>query len=207
MRGAKIFIVMMALQLLTAATPKAQVFQTSVYSGVTNDAKLIQALDCMKGTTGEWSQKAILGENLSKKPIIVEFRNLTKISPAYKNFDALGWKDGEQLYIFINDTHKNAPVEALASLLSHEAVHQDPYSSIEEETFGWAYEAKVWSELKAKKPELSKLSSNEYSLINRLNTIENMFKSANYTTTKIKQAVQTNPGYRNLPYYSPGFGK
>ena len=207
MRGAKVFFVGIAIPFLMAATPQAQIFQNSVYSSVTTNSLLEQALDCMKGTSGEWSQKAILGENLTKKPIKVEFKNLSQISPMYATFDALGWKDGDQLYIYINNKHNNAPPEALASLLCHEAVHQDPFSSIEEETYGWGYEANAWIQMKERKPELNKLDPNEYALVRRLNTLESMFKAANYTNSKIKESVSTNPGYKNLPLYSPGFGK
>ncbi|OGI21823.1 MAG: hypothetical protein A2287_03900 [Candidatus Melainabacteria bacterium RIFOXYA12_FULL_32_12] len=207
MRGAKVFFVGIAIPFLMAATPQAQVFQNSVYSSVTTNSLLEQALDCMKGTSGEWSQKAILGENLTKKPIKVEFKNLSQISPMYATFDALGWKDGDQLYIYINNKHNNAPPEALASLLCHEAVHQDPFSSIEEETYGWGYEAKAWLQMKERKPELNNLDPNECALVRRLNTLESMFKAANYTTSKIRESVSTNPGYKNLPLYSPGFGK
>ena len=207
MRGVKVFFVGLAMPFIMAATPQAQIFQSSVYSSVTSDSSLVQALDCMAGTKAQWAQQAILGENLTKRPIKVLFRDLAQLSPAYASFDALGWKDGNQLFIYINNRHRNAPPEALASLLSHEAVHQDPYSSIEEETYGWTYEANVWMEMKQKKPELNALNPNEYPLVRRLNTLENMFKAANYTNTRIKESVSTNPGYRNLPLRSPGFGE
>lgn len=207
MRGVRSFFMVLAVVFLTASTPQAQVVQSSTYASITNNSELIKALDCMKNTSAEWAQKAILGDNLTKKPIKIEFKNLGTISPNYATFDALGWKDGNQLYIFINNKHKNAPPEALASLLSHEAVHQDTSSSIEEETYGWGYEASVWIQMKEKNPDLTQLNPNISPLVNRLNTLEVMFESANFTTSKIKNAVSSNPGYSNLPLYSPGFGK
>jgi hypothetical protein len=84
-------------------------------------------------------KKSHLGENLSKRPIKIMFKDLSEISPIYANFDALGWKEKDgQLFIFINKKHCLAPKEALASILCHEAIHQDEFSSIEEETYGWA---------------------------------------------------------------------
>jgi len=183
------------------------VYQKNSYSAVTKDPKLMQALDLMDGTTGEWAKMAILGDNLSGKPVKIMFKDLSKISPQYATFDALGWKDNDTLYIYINKKHSNAPPEALATILCHEAVHQDTSSSIEEETYCWGYEADVWIQMKKRNPALINISSSEYPLVNRLNTLEKMFKNVNYTTKEIKQSVSTNPGYSDLPMYSPGFGK
>lgn len=43
--------------------------------------------------------------------------------------------------------HSTPPAIALAALLSHEAIHQDEYNSLSEETYAWTMEAAVWSEL------------------------------------------------------------
>ena len=203
----RVFLVALFAVCLTASAQEAQISQSSIYSEVTSNTRLEKALDTLTGTSGEWAQKAILGSNLSKKPIKIEFRDLSKISPIYSNFDALGWKDGDQLYIYLSNIHKNAPIQALGSILCHEAIHQDEYSSIQEETYGWAYEAIVWMEMKRKNPSLVNASPIEYPLVNRLNTLENMYKKANNTDKEIERAVSTNPGYRNLPEVSPGFGK
>ena len=131
--GKMTFIVLILIMQLLVAFANAENIKDAVYihndkevySSVTTDPKIMQALDLMDGTSGEASKKAILGNNLSGKPVKILFKNLALISSSYKDFDALGWKDSNQLYIYINNKHKNAPAEALASLLSHEAVHQD----------------------------------------------------------------------------------
>lgn len=197
--------------LVTSVLPFLMAFKqenVQKYSEVTSSPKIMTALDAMSGTTGEWSRKAILGENLSHRPIKVSFKKLSTISSSYKEFDALGWMgtDG-QLFIYINEIHRNAPPEALASLLSHEAVHQDDTSSIQEETYCWGLEATVWMQMQKRNPKLKKIAYNKYPLVDRLNTIEKMFVKANYTTKKIYQEVSTNSGYKNLPMYSPGFTK
>jgi len=175
---------------------------TSSYSSVTNNSKFIQALDLMDGTSASWAKKAILGNNASGLPMKLEFKNLADISPDYANFDALGWKKGKQLYIFINNKHQNAPAEALASLLSHEAVHQDELCSLEEETYAWGYEADVWTQMKAKNPMAAQI---QCPLTERLNTLSRLFTSANHTTSSIRNLVYSNPGYKGLPIHSPGF--
>jgi len=178
------------------------------YSKVTDNPKIIAALNLMYGTAGEWSREAILGNNISNKPIKVLFKDLSTISPAYADFDALGWKESKhQLVIFINLKHRNAPPEALACLLSHEAIHQDEKSSITEETFGWTFEATEWLQLKDKEPELSNPDLNIYPLVQRMNKLEKMYEQGNYTDKYIRQAVAINPGYKDLPETSPGFGE
>ena len=197
--------------LVTSVLPFLMAFKhenVQKYYAVTSSPKIMEALNLMDGTTGEWSKKAILGKNLSRRPVKVSFKKLTTISPAYKEFDALGWMGSDgQLFIYINEIHRNAPPEALASLLSHEAIHQDDTSSIHEETYAWGLEANVWMQMQKRNPKLKKIKYNEYPLVDRLNTIEKMFVKANCTTKIIYQEVSTNPGYKNLPLFSPGFTK
>ncbi len=99
---------------------------------------------------GMFSRNAILGNNLSGKPVKIEFRDLGQINQEYATFDALGWKKGKNLYIYINNKHKNAPAGALAALLAHEALHQDEYNSLAEETYAWTMEAVVWNDITKK---------------------------------------------------------
>jgi hypothetical protein len=179
--------------------------EKSGYPEVTSDPALINALDIMDGKTSEWAKKAILGNNVSGLPVKVMFKNLSEISPQYTDFDALGWKSGKQLYIYLNNKHKNAPPEALASLLSHEAVHQDTECSLEEETYAWGYEADVWIQMKKNNPQLKNIPEDTCPLVKRLNTLEKLFREANYTIVKIRNLVYSNPGYKGLPEHSPGF--
>ncbi len=204
MRFFKFFMLFCAVSLLTVGTPQAKAFNNP-YSQVSRNPKIIQALNLMDGTTAAWAKKAILGNNVSKKPVRVQFKNLAEINPNYANYDALGWKKGNRLYIFINNKHRTAPPEAIASLLSHEAVHQDDTSSLEEETYAWGYEADVWIQMKKRNPRLNNLTDNSYPLVYRLNTISRLLKAANYSTNKIRNVVYSNPGYQRLPVHSPGF--
>ena len=159
----------------------------------------------MQGTVGEFSRNAILGENLSERPIKISFKDLSLIKPQYANYDALGLKKGRQLYIYINLKHQNAPKEALAALLSHEALHQDEYNSINEETYAWTMEATVWAELCRKNPNLR---NNKYSsLASRENILLKMLENADYSNILIKNTVVNHPGYQSLPLKSPGFDK
>ncbi len=175
---------------------------TPIYKSTGKDQVIYVALDMLKGTNGEFSRNAILGNNLSGRPVKIEFKDLGTINPDYANFDALGWKKNKQLFIYINPRHKDAPPGALAALLSHEALHQDEYNSLAEETYAWTMEASVWYEIRRLYPE----SNDElHPLVVRENTLRKLFLRGNYSNKYIKKTVMSNEGYKNLPATSPGF--
>ena len=172
------------------------------YSKVSNEQIFYVALDMLKGTSGEFSRKAILGYNLTQSPVRIEFKDLSEIDPAYSSFDAIGWKKRGKLYIFINPKHEYAPPGALAALLAHEALHQDEYNSLTEETYAWTMEATVWTEILKRYPESNNLDS---SLVTRENILKQLLEKGNNTNKYIKKTVYANNGYKNLPLTSPGF--
>lgn len=172
------------------------------YKNVGSDEIFYVALDMLKDTTGMFSRNAILGNNLSQRPVKIEFRNLGEISPNFATFDALGWKKGKRLYIYISNRHKDAPAGAIAALLSHEALHQDEFNSLAEETYAWTMEATVWDEIVKLYPKSNDTSS---ALVKRENTLRKLLIKGNYTNQYIKKSVMQNPGYKGLPSYSPGF--
>jgi len=175
---------------------------TPMYKSTGKEEIIYVALDMLKGTTGEFSRNAILGNNLSGRPVKIEFKDLGTINPDYEKFDALGWKKNKQLYIYINPRHKDAPPGALAALLSHEALHQDEYNSLAEETYAWTMEASVWYEIRKLYPE----SNDElHPLVVRENTLRKLFIRGNYSDKYIRKTVVSNEGYKNLPSTSPGF--
>lgn len=160
------------------------------------------ALDMMKDTTAEFSRKAILGYNLTQKPIKIEFKDLSELNEAYSSFDAVGWKKKSKLYIYINPKHEDAPPGALAALLAHEALHQDEFNSLSEETYAWTMEANVWCEMLKRFPESNNLES---ALVSRENILKQLLEKGNYTNKYIKKTVYANEGYKSLPLTSPGF--
>lgn len=174
-----------------------------IYKKNTKEEVIFVALDMLKGTNGEFSRKAILGNNLSGQPVKIEFKNLSEIGKEYASFDALGWKKSNKLYIFINQKHKNAPPGALAALLAHEALHQDEYNSLAEETYAWTMEASVWCEILRVFPESG--DDNHNALVARENTLKKLFERGKYSDKYIKKTVWSNDGYKNLPTTSPGF--
>ena len=61
---------------------------SATYKKNSNDQIIFVALDMLQGTTGEFSRNAILGDNLTGKPVKIEFKNLSEINPNYEKFDA-----------------------------------------------------------------------------------------------------------------------
>ncbi len=185
-------------------TPEKKEYEVlaAVYKGVTKDEKVMRSLELLKGNLGEFSRNAILGNNLSDKPIKVEFMDLGTLNQAYTNFDAVGWKKKKDLYIYINHKHQDAPEQALAALLAHEALHQDEFNSLNEETYAWTLEAAVWTQLSDK---YVKECESMHPLAVRENTLKKLFVKGGYSSKYIRKTVIANPGYANLPSRSPGF--
>lgn len=172
------------------------------YKKVTKEVRIMLALNAMKDSVGNFSRLAIIGNNLSMEPIKVEFKNLSEMGQQYADFDALGWKKKNKLYIYINQKHSDAPPIALAALLSHEALHQDEFNSINEETYAWTMEAAVWTQLSDDYP---KQTESTHPLVVREEMLKKLFVRGNYTDKYIRKTVASNPGYSSLPSRSPGF--
>lgn len=171
-------------------------YTMNAYLRCTRDDTIVKAFTLMGTGRGEASLDRIVN-----KPMRVIFKDLKTMHKALKNYDALSWisNQGEEV-IFINEKHRGAPPEALAALISHEAMHDDEYNSLSEEVHSWKHEAVVWMELKSKNPSLAKISPGEYPLVDRENRIEAEFLKGN-----LEQFVRSSPGYQKLPEASPGY--
>ena len=90
----------------------------------------------------------------------------------------------------------------MAALLAHEALHQDEYNSLAEETYAWTMEAAVWCEILRIYPDSDE---NLSPLVNREDKLKKMFEKGSYSDKYIKKEVRQNPGYQGLPQTSPGF--
>ena len=172
------------------------------YKKVTKEDRIIEALELLKDSVGKFSHDAILGKNDTHKPISIKFKNLSEINPKYASFDALGWQQAGRLNIFINSKHADAPAAAIAALLAHEALHQDKFDSLNEETYAWTMEASVWVQMCDREPSVSEIT---HPLVARENLLKKLLEKGNYTNKYIKKSVFSNPSYSNLPVRSPGF--
>lgn len=157
----------------------------------------MKAFSLMQNGHGESSLTRIVN-----KPMRVIFKDMKAINKSLRNYDALSWisSHGEQV-IFVNEKHRDAPPEALAALIAHEAMHEDEFNSVSEEIQSWRHEAVVWMEMKARNPELAKIPPGLYPLVDRENRIE-----SEYRKHSLDNFVRSSPGYQGLPEASPGFG-
>ena len=178
------------------------------YTEVSSNSKIVSTLNVLKNhnATSHNVLKTILGDNLTHKPIKIMFYNLSSMGFEFEKMDAVACKkrNSDRIYILINDIHKNAPPEALASILSHETIHQDDESSLAEEVTGWTNEAKSWLFYTRTNPNLK---YQDCALVRRLNTLADLYAKAGYTSEKIADTIYSNLGYASLPQYSQGFGK
>ncbi len=200
------YFIFISILTVFLATPASEA--SNRYRFISKDKKIVSALKLLEKSPQKWVIDVLKGENPHDEIIQVKFYNLSAISPKFRNYEALFCQDNwGQYIILINTKNKKAPVEAIASLLSHEAVHQDKDNSIEEEITAWTNEAITWNYLKKQNPELNNPSLHKHKLVRRLNRLEKMYLSANKTSNKIKKVVINNSAYKGLKRYSLGYGK
>jgi hypothetical protein len=133
------------------------------------------------------------------------FKNLAELGSQYATFDALAWLSKDPTtqgawVLFIADKHRKAPVEALASLITHEALHADFQNSYCEEEHAWLAEVTAWKQFKAQNPTLQHIPKGWYGLVDRLNAIETALAQQT-----LKAMIRNNPGYAGLQEASPYF--
>ena len=171
------------------------------YVEVSSDKKVIDALEILKDTTGEHFIKIILGDNLSKRPMQITFKDLGAINPKYANIDVLGWKKGKDLYIFINTTHIGENPAVLAPLIASRTAHQDAHNSISRQVYVAATEAAVWS-------KILKANLDNYKntcLVERMNFSKSLFEKGNYSAKYMWEEALNNKLFADLPRIGRGF--
>lgn len=171
------------------------------FQNITRDESIIKALNVLKTPRTCWVIDAIRGENASHYPMRIMFRKLEKMNPAYASYEALTCVDSiGKIYIFINSKHKDAPAEAIATLLTHEVLHQDEENSIAEETEAWTNEALYWTAFVKRDPSLVNRPGK---LVKRLNTLASIYKKNG--ERGIQRKVMSIPAYDKLDMASAGY--
>lgn len=169
------------------------------YDKVTDNPKIIKALELMKESPAKESYEIIMGKNPTNKAVKIEFWD--KFSEKYKQYFALGVLKKNQLFIYINSKHEDAPPEALCALIAGRAFNYDVENSINEEVYSATMEAVVWDYFLQKNPSLGKDSSKL--LVKRENILNNYYKksSIDYLLFNVyKRGI-----IPDLPKESPGF--
>lgn len=169
---------------------------------IATDKRILSAVKLLKNTAANASYKRILGNNPTKKPIKIEFKNFASIDKSYAKFDGMGWMEKGKLYIYISDRHTDAPKEALAALISGLAVHVDNDDSINEEIFAWALEGSMWNKFINENPDLAYDSS---LLVQRENNIESLYTASPSDVSYIRELIEKNNTYLRFKSASKGY--
>jgi hypothetical protein len=167
------------------------------YQAVLEEYALSPALDAMKDVP----EASEARDWILSHQVKLRIRDFQAFGPGVGGYDALSWmrRDGGQV-IYINKKHITAPPQALASLIAHEAMHNDMYNSVNEEITLWNREADVWLSMREAHPALQTIPEGDYPLVDRLNTIANRKRNGS-----LNHFVRYNDGYKGLPEHSPGY--
>ena len=174
----------------------------NLYNMSNKDMVVSKILEKIKELPDGEPYEILMGNNPTKKPIIIQFKNLSEFNDVYKDFDALGWKAKDRLYIFVNNNHKDAPYEALVALIAGRTYNLDEKDSINEEIYCWASEAYAWEYFIRKNP---KLKEDKNSLVERENEINKMLTKGKYAEEYVKKAILLNKGYTSYAHISEGY--
>lgn len=164
---------------------------------ITRDQPILEALYYLQSSSAASTVDVLLTQQGR-----VFFKDMRQMGKHLRHFDALSWRsDAGEWVIFIHQKHRIAPPQALAALISHEAMHSDIDNSLCEEVAGWHQEARLWIEMQQNYPVSSVvLADKQQQLVHRLERLRQAELS-----NELEQLVRSNKGYTGLPETSPGF--
>lgn len=162
------------------------------YSKISTNAKITAALDSLYSINRKDVIAILNGNNATKKPIRVMFRDLAMFG--YEDAEAItAPTKNNGLVIYISSEHRGASPECIACLLAHESQHHTFTNTRMEELRAWISETQAWSEFTKRNQKLSE--SNE-PLAKRENVIAKI--KAKGGVQGIQKLIATNPVYAEL---------
>lgn len=183
--------------------------QHSAWLKLIHEPALLKAMALMNTTPGGRASLKLM----QQKQIRVMFRNLSVFGKQIAEYDALAWMSSTgEVVLLLNMKHQYAPPEALAALISHEAMHCDGENSKQEEVEAWKREGEVWQALyplfrqRFMQSSIQNTGNNKREgsndLLHRLNTLV-----AKQQMGTLDVFVRQHEAYKDLEDYSPGFEK
>ena len=161
----KFFIVVAIIMTLFFA--KANTIQANDFAENTANSRIAASL-YMLNDLGQRDVISVLkGQNATGKPIRIMFRNLAIYGAGDCEAFTTKTKAGS-LVIFINEEHKEAPLEAIACLIAHESQHHTMTNTKQEELRAWLKEVSTWNAFVRKDPLVA---NSNHPLIKRENKI------------------------------------
>lgn len=179
---------------LTILFSKANVIQANDFAANTANTRIAAAL-YMLNDLGQKDVIALLGgQNATGKPIRIMFRNLDIYGCGDCEAFTTKTKAGS-LVIFINEIHKDAPLEAIACLIAHESQHHTMTNTKQEELRAWLKETATWNAFVRKDPLVA---NSNHPLVKRENKIAKINQRDNGQGKAIEQVIAQNPVYAQL---------
>ena len=188
----KLFIIMALV--MTIFFTKANTIQANDFAENTGNSRIAASL-YMLNDLGQRDVIAILkGQNATGKPIRIMFRNLDIYGCVDCEAITTKTKAGS-LVIFINEIHKEAPLEAIACLIAHESQHHTMTNTKQEELRAWLKEVSTWNAFVRKDPVVA---HSTHPLVKRENKIAKLNAKDNGKGGAIEQVIAQNPVYAAL---------
>lgn len=171
-------------------------FNTTIaggYEKITSNAKISAAISALETVDRNDVIAILSGRNSTGKPIRVMFRNLAIYGCTQCEAFTAKTRGGD-LVIYINEEHKDAPVETLACLIAHESQHHTFTNTKAEELRAWVSETTTWNAFVRKNRSVAYLN---HPLVKRENYISKLYVKQN-GVDNIRQLIAKNPVYANL---------
>ena len=162
------------------------------YSKISTNAKIVAALDSLYSINRKDVIAILNGNNATRKPIRVMFRDLAMFG--YEDAEAItAPTKNNGLVIYISSEHRGASPECIACLIAHEYQHHTFTNTKMEELRAWVSETQAWSEFVKRNQELAQSSE---PLAKRENVIAKI--RAKGGIQGIQKLIATNPVYAEL---------
>lgn len=171
-------------------------FNTTIaggYEKITSNAKISAAISALETVDRNDVIAILSGRNSTGRPIRVMFRNLAIYGCTQCEAFTAKTRGGD-LVIYINEEHKDAPVETLACLIAHESQHHTFTNTRAEELRAWVSETTTWNAFVRKNRSVAYLN---HPLVKRENYISKLYVKQN-GVDNIRQLIAKNPVYANL---------
>lgn len=165
-------------------------FCKEVYSP--DQQKINSAIEIIKSYGFEKNIAILQGDNYTKKPISIIFKDLSEVNFSYSKFYAItAIENNGDLFILINNNLRNSDVKALACLILHESNHckQDKADSVDEEAIAHTLETMLYIRILSDNEELQYKTDDR--LVIRLNKLKKIYDDA------IKAYINSNTNYVN----------
>lgn len=183
---------LIVFSLIISLVFSSQIADAVDYSRISTNTKIVSALNALEGINRRDVVAILYGNNATRKPIRVMFRDLSIYG--FDNSEALTarTKSGG-LVIYISQEHRGASIECIACLIAHEVQHHTYTNTRAEELRAWISETQAWTEFTRRDKTLATKSE---PLVKRENYIARV--KAKGGVQGVRSLIASNPVYAGL---------